>query len=556
MPKFFNSDLADLAHQLTLSPRRLRVAQIWGVERMLSMVDPQRAYPYELVCYTVTGYRKRGTVDAGPLIPGKALVNDLVSLAEVLSRKAGMSPAELGEACQTQEELSRTLHVSTKTLRRWRARGLMGVRLLFADGVSRLAFCKRTVDRFTAQHSALVAKGTAFSQLSAGERKCMVDRARALTTQEPIKLHAVARQIAEETGRAVETVRYTLRRHDQLHPDAAVFRRDGTPAGCSRHEAMWRCHRSGEPATAIARAFACSVDEVERVLRAVRVRTWQQSPPPFVYNDLFAAPDADRLILEVPEPAASDAALARPPASVPAYLRSLYRTPLLSREQEYDLFRRYNYLKFKAHRLIQALRPAEAGADACRQVEEWLARAEEVKQRIIRANLRLVVSVAKRHVGTSSNFFEVVSDGNVSLMRAVERFDFSLGNKFSTYATWAIMKNFARSIPEQHYHYARYVTGQELALETAADPTPAPASDSDRRKVREIIARGLTELTQREREIVRGHFGLFGDGVPQTLEQLGERFGVTKERVRQIELRALARLREVLSPSLVEALAE
>jgi len=166
-----------------------------------------------------------------------------------------------------------------------------------------------------------------------------------------------------------------------------------------------------------------------------------------------------------------------------------------------------------------------------------------------------VVSIAKKHAGWASNFFEVVSDGNMSLMRAVEKFDYSRGNKFSTYATWAVMKNYARSIPEQHYHNTRWVTGQETVLETAADRSAEPVHAGDRERVKELITAGMRELTDREREVVNNHFGLEKPGTSLTLEEIGKRFGVTKERVRQIERRALARLREVLAPSLSDAIA-
>jgi RNA polymerase primary sigma factor len=181
---------------------------------------------------------------------------------------------------------------------------------------------------------------------------------------------------------------------------------------------------------------------------------------------------------------------------------------------------------------------------------------EAVKQRIIKANLRLVVSIAKKHVGWSPDFFAVISDGNMSLMRAVENFDYNRGVKFSTYATWAVMKNYARSIPEERYHSARYVTGQDEVLEVVAGRPTDETSASDQQKVRELIETGLSELDEREREIVSSHFGLGGKSGSLTLEQLGRRFGVTKERVRQIERRALSRLRELLSPRLGEVFAD
>src|SRR5207247_32252 len=83
--------------------------------------------------------------------------------------------------------------------------------------------------------------------------------------------------------------------------------------------------------------------------------------------------------------------------------------------------------------------------------------------------MRLVVSIAKRHAAQADNFFELLSDGNISLMRAVEKFDYSRGNKFSTYASWAIIKNFARSIPQEIHHRERYVTGRDEIFNQALD---------------------------------------------------------------------------------------
>ena len=291
------------------------------------------------------------------------------------------------------------------------------------------------------------------------------------------------------------------------------------------------------------------------MLRAVQVRLWRHEPPGCISNELFDAPDADALILDVPEPEGRGASTAKPPRGLPAYLQTLYTIPLLTFEQEQDLFRRFNYLKHKAARFIKQLEPEEAREDELETVRGWLAHADEVKQRIVQANLRLVVSIARRHVAATADFFEVVSDGNMSLLRAVDKFDYARGNKFSTYASWAIMKNYARSIPEEHYHYRRYVTGQDELLASTRDETPEPVSSSDQKHMREVLVSALADLTEREREIVTEHFGLFGRRAPITLEQLGKRFGVTKERVRQIERRALDQLRVALGPEAVHLLA-
>lgn len=580
MPKFFNSDMADLAHQLTRSPHRLRMGQIRGIEKLLGLVEPDRTYPFEFVCYRITKYRKRGpllgptgarldsrTSGLAPAVPGKALTSDLVTMAEVISRKANIPISDLQEPYETHRQLAEELKVSTKTIRRWRNRGLLGIRVVFEDGVNRLAFLKSTVDRFVAEHKELVARGSSFTQLTRSERNRIVQRARELLSERPVKLHATARIIAEETGRAVETVRYTLRRYDEAHRDKALFANNGQTVLCERHMAMCRCHEAGESSTSIARAYDCPVEEVKQILRGVQVRKWAQMRWDYPPNELFDAPNADAIILEAPEPPASASrglqpartsaragARGSPSDGLPAYLQSLYLTPLLTPEQEQDLFRRFSYLKYKVAGTIAGLDLEGITEGQYEVLSSLVARVEVLRQRIIRANLRLVVSIAKKHIGRSSNFFEVVSDGNMSLMRAVEKFDFGRGTKFSTYASWAVMKNYARSIPQQHYHCARYVTGQEEVLDATADHRPAPASESDRRRVRELIAVGMTELTEREREIVRSRFGLGNKSGGLTLEQLGHRFGVTKERIRQIERRALTRLGEVLGPSLADTL--
>jgi RNA polymerase sigma factor (sigma-70 family) len=156
-----------------------------------------------------------------------------------------------------------------------------------------------------------------------------------------------------------------------------------------------------------------------------------------------------------------------------------------------------------------------------------------------------VVSIARRHVGRSPRFFEVVSDGNLSLMRAVEKFDYARGFKFSTYASWAIMRNYARTVPEHLYQSARLVTGAEEVLSGAPareDMAGAGLFDS----TRQLIQKGLALLSARERDVVVRHYGLEEGGTPQTLDQIGRLFGVTKERVRQIERKAIAKLQQAL----------
>jgi len=147
----------------------------------------------------------------------------------------------------------------------------------------------------------------------------------------------------------------------------------------------------------------------------------------------------------------------KPPGAVPSYVASLYDVPLLTPEQEVHLFRRMNYLKYKASKLREQLDPVRPKKTLMDRIEKLLQRIGGHEKRHCLGNLRLVVSIAKRHTTPSIEFFELVSDGNVSLIRAADKFDFARGNRFSTYASWAIMKNFSRTIPDVHRHENRFI---------------------------------------------------------------------------------------------------
>jgi RNA polymerase primary sigma factor len=271
----------------------------------------------------------------------------------------------------------------------------------------------------------------------------------------------------------------------------------------------------------------------------------------YVYNPQFDLPGAEEMVLHPPadqDAPAPPQQRPRPPEDLPAYLQSLYEVPLLGAQQERRLFQQYNYLKYRADQLRRRLDLNRVQAVPVRKIERLLAQAEAVKNQIIRANLRLVVSIAKKHARGPQTLFELASDGNLSLMRAVEKFDYSRGFKFSTYASWAIMKNFARSVPKERYLLDRFVTGSEEVLELAGTLKgydPHAASDPE---LRDSVQTVLAQLSARERSVIVRHFGLDQSLPAQTLEQLSRQMGISKERVRQIERRAMDKLRTMLEP--------
>jgi RNA polymerase sigma factor (sigma-70 family) len=361
-------------------------------------------------------------------------------------------------------------------------------------------------------------------------------------------LTEVSRRIAQRLGRSPETVRYTIKNYDHQNPDRALFPTVTGPLDPETKQVIYNSFRRGMSVDTLAKRFRRKRNSVYRVINEVRAKRLLDHPLDYIYHPSFDDPSLEGEILG-PMPGLEAFEEKRRqmsvPKDVPPELTSLYEMPLLSREQEQHLFRQMNYLKHKAKVMRDRLDPARARIQDIKEIEEIQDRATALKDQLISCNMRLVVSIAKRHTGQVDNFFDLLSDGNMSLLRAVEKFDFSRGNKFSTYASWAIMKNFARSIPEEKRRRERYVTGKEDLFDIAPDNRTdehevVSSAEQDAHRVNRL----LEYLDPRERQIIRMRAGL-DNAEGMTLEEIGQQLGITKERVRQLNVRIMNKLRVI-----------
>lgn len=538
--------------QVRFAPREKKIEQAQQAERLLGELDPQAKYTYGYVCYRITNFRPE--TDRNVLLSGREALHDLRLFVEDVSDAADLPADAAGERVLTIEQLAEQFNVSTKTISRWRASGLVSRRFVF-DGRKRVGFLQSSVDRFVAENAERIRRGAQFSQLTPEEKAGIISRARRLARAGACPSE-VTKRLARKTGRSPETIRYTLKRFDRQHPEIAIFPEHHGPMRKETKQRIYQLFHRGESVESLAERFCRTRSTIYRVIKEVRAQRIMELPLDFIANEEFErirTKRQERELLAPPPESQEPPRKARLPAGLPPYLASLYEVPLLSREQEVHLFRKMNYLKYKAARLRARLDPARPRVRLMDQIERLYDQAVETKNQIVRANLRLVVSIAKRHVGPRENFFELVSDGNMSLIRAVEKFDYARGNKFSTYATWAIMKNFARTIPDEHRRQERFRTSLGEVFATTEDERTDQLELETAQLMREAqVERILGRLDEREQKIIVRRFGLDRGREPLTLKEVGAELGITKERVRQLEARALGKLRKAVEEERID----
>jgi RNA polymerase primary sigma factor len=565
MPAWRDEKLLELANQLTYSPADKRREQLNAAVELLATIDGAKAYPWDFIHFRITSFQPRTHIDH--IVAGKVLRADLASLIEFLSDTLSIrveDAAPPGDTVMEFDEVSRKFNVSSKTIQRWRKQGLVALRYLHPDGRRRLGFLESAVARFAAANKERVDRSASFKQLSEEERALIIQLARGHVAQSHCSIKDLSRLIGQKLGRAPETIRYTIRRHDRDHPEAAIFPEapaghppapcpdDGAPGGASGH---------GLSLERLAEKFGSEPAQTPPSPGRERAQRVKSAPIAYVGNPLFEHPDAENIILQVlPEealakaqatvasgtnPKTADVYVARMPRDLPAFLADIFRQPVIPQEIETDAFRRMNYLKHQAARLQAALDPANASEEMLARIETLLSQAAALKNMILQGNLRVAVHVARKHQRPDRPLIELVSDATVWVMRAIDKFDFSRHTRFSTYAGYAIMKNFARDRAEQLTRRdATMLTGQEEVLNAVGDPQSDGVDEKvDAALLQSDLRSVIDALPPQDRELIARHYGLEQGKPPLSLAEIGDQMGITKSRVRQLEARALQRLR-------------
>jgi len=545
--------LADLKGQIAYSPRAVKRRIIKRIEVFADEIDDEQNYTYDYVCYRITGYRPPAVYEQ--LFSGKKLRRDVLRILDEISASLKERARDFKEPVYTVSDLARMFDVSAKTISRWRKLGLKSRKMVFDGHGLRTAFLESYIDSFIKHFGPHVKRLAALRELTASDRREIIDRARQLMLKEHYGFSRAVESLSRELGHAPQRIREILKERMGV-----VTADDKDPS------------REGLRRFAMASLFAegCSIGELAKRYNQTRAAVWRAvyefragevlaETIEYVDNELFHHPQADQIILgaPLPEELTDRGETFTPTTDERPYTYDVRAGgPLLSREDEQELFRRYNYLKFKMAQTQEEIRDSRVKVGLVRRYERLRAEALKIRAVILRSNMRLVVSIARKHVGRRCDLPGLISDGNLSLIKAVEKFDFSRGNKFSTYATWAIMKNYAKSIPEENYTIGTFVTGQNELLEQAPTPAEPPGRKERERAIRDVVRRMIRQLGDREAEVIRRRYGLDPRSEPATLEELGHDLGLTKERVRQIEAKALSKLKRNTDSELVRTLLE
>jgi RNA polymerase primary sigma factor len=222
---------------------------------------------------------------------------------------------------------------------------------------------------------------------------------------------------------------------------------------------------------------------------------------------------------------------------------------LMKPAEERLMFYRFNYAKMRLSQLQRKVRKEGLTKDLAEQVIEWHRRFEHYREYLVRTNLALVLAMAKRTRLGDVDFPEIVSEGNMALLRAVDKFNVDRGFKFSTYACRAILKAFSRTAMKHSRHRTRFPVEFEPDLEKSdwIDKKRDVVEEDCIDELKQIVDRNLADLSDTEQTVIRRRFNWKQEEEePLTLEEVGKIIGVTKERVRQIQNKALAKIRKLM----------
>lgn len=562
MRKIKNQNLEQLLVQLKFTPENKRHKQLEAAEKLFTIIERDKEYPFEFVFFRITGFHPTGP-GADELIKGDLLLDDLQVFISQLSGWLARPIAEQDQKIYTVKELAKNLGLSTRTIYRWRDRGMLAKKYIFNNDRVRTCFLKSTVDKFLKDNPDLLANAKNFGHLTDEQKQTIIKRCAEITAETNLSRNQIIKRLGSEFGKCHETIRYILLSNDMANAEKSGSTYITGAIDPEQAAEIYRLFKQGCKVKELMKRYNRNKSSIYRIINRRKARALLARKIEFIPSDEFLEEDAKEKILAKTvhlENKSSTEPLKQFELDgthiLPEYLQILKDTPVLTREREVELFRRYNYLKYLAFQTRTGIKPNLVSGTIISQIEHYLAEAEEIKRRIVEANLRLVISIAGKHMATGTDFSELVSKGNFALINAVEEFDYTMGLRFGRRASLNIAKEYAK-LSGKSTGSIKARLGTLKNLERGAQTLVTRDFAAIERAHQSLTQVIEDNLTKREQHVILNRFGLIGSPIKKetkTLKQIGEELGLSKERVRQVELTALQKLRQSLSSAEFELL--
>lgn len=550
MVQFRSEALDDLTRQFSFTPPERRKLIIENAESLYWEMGDELVYPLEFLIYRLTSYRPDTVADVSFI--GAALKHDLLSLVESLSSSLNEKFDDYEPRPFSLDDLAAHLGVSKKTISRYRKAGLFARKLRGSNNRKQLAFLPSSVNQFQEHAGEKLNSAKSFSRIPESIQHQIITRARRILHKAPeTKAMHIATHLSKKYNRSAETIRSFMLRHDQNDPRVALFQNRNSPLTRADQLDIYHAYRQGESVSHLAKKYNHSRSVIYRSINLARIEALNSLQLKYIDNPTFAHPEAAEVILNTTSSTLNfDDQASSETADTAFTMSDLYERPAPDQAAEQSMFLLYNYLKYLAHQVKTSLDPYHPASGKIDESETYLRRAVKVKHHIVSHYLRLVISVARQHVTSQSanhQLSELIADGNLILLQAVETFDVSRGNRFSTYISWALMRQFAHA----HYQPGQYDISYEQLSDNNSPQLPFEMNpphagiDSTQELNRKII-KLLDHLNDRERLIITRHFGLpdstQGYETPMTLSEISKTLNISPERARQIEKKGLSKL--------------
>ena len=538
--RFKIAAIEDLLRQLEYAPPETRRRQMDAAERLIADIDPKRNYPIDFIVFRITGYRSDRSDEPITLV-GQALMPDLVNLVQTLSEALEIREVECNGAVFPLEDIASRLKVSNKTIQRYRKQGLVAKYIIFSDGVKRLACTGEALERFGSVHAPQLRKAATFSRIDGAAESQIISQARALHETENLSLHETAQRIAKQVGRATETIRMLLRRHDRVAAQP-IFAARG-PLTDREIVVIHRAWQRGVEPALLMRRFGKSKATIYRAVNRRRRDLLRSLNISYIQLATFDLPDSEMVMLSAPVVAGD--LLVPPVHDAMALVEHAKQSFKVPPQAEDGMVAAYNFLKKRAADGIPFLGewPTSESLDAIETDLRWasMLRRKLVWQTLPAALRRIDHNLHRPLREQLGDEIVALTELAVHIVSTeLESSDPSRGQRLNGVVSLAMDKSLAKTVIPQME--GRAAMRHAIGSLPIRDPLEKFAACDEWLLLRRDLQPHVAKLSTPMRELIELRHGLRG-AAPMTIDAIAKRMNMSRLKVTRLLLRSIKELR-------------